>query len=353
MNRKTSLVVVAALVSGCIVQTTTDTDRDGDTGSGGSGAGAPADAAVLFVVNNNGDLTSYAGSLDGERAPTTRLTQGQPTSLYQARAAVLTDSGRMLVARQTGAINGYEDGRAATGETPASLIVEGAATRLTTPTSIAYRGEADEIYIGTAPARDGVLVFAAVSGPAFDGEVAPTRSFGPPDRAPHDADGTIPMSVDALAFDGGGQLWLSDTSGDHANQSRILVYADPDAASGALAPDRVLTNAGWGRVEDMAVDAAGNLYLVTGNDVVLRVDGAAARDGEVEPTVLAVAADRPSLQGIAITRDGVGLVADTENFAIYSFDAIAAANGTLAPARTLTGYTTGLRNPRKLFLLEP
>jgi hypothetical protein len=350
------LIASAALLTGCIVQTQTSSDPTGD-GGGGSGGEAGAtpgeDTSVLFVVNNSGDLTSYAGAtrLDGELEPTTRLTSGAPTSLYKAREAALTDSGRLLVARQNDAINGYDDGRTVTGDAPATVIVEGPSTLLTTPTSIAYTG--DRVYVGVAPASEGILVFEGVSSPAFDGDVAPTRAFGPPDRAPHDADGTIPMAVDALALDGAGGLWISDASADHVNQSRILVYESPGTLEGAAAPDRVLTNRTWGRIDALAVDAHGNLYLVTGDEKIFRVEGAAGLDGEVEPVVIGLQVDRPSLQGIAISEGGMALVADTQNFAIYSIDGVASAAGDLVPSRTLTGYLTGLRSPRKLFLLEP
>ncbi len=346
-----------AVASGCIVQTGDDDDgAGGNAGTGGSGAGAPADASQLFVVNNNAELTSYRGalSLDGEEAPTTRLSLGASTSLFQPRAAVLTETGRLLVARQNGGIVGYDEGASADGETPASVVVEGAGTGLDTPIAFAYAGASDTLYVGGPQMDEGVLVFSAVSSAAFDGEVAPARSFGPSDRAPHDATGTIEMSVDALVLDGSGRLFLSDTSGEHVNNSRVLFYEAPQALDGAAEPDAVITSVAWGTIEDMAIDADGTLYVVNASDTVFVYDAASQLEGEVQPSrTIRVAVGGASIKGVLVAPSGLGFVADDENHAIHSFEDFANLSSEAAPHRTLDGFETRLRNPRKMFLVTP
>jgi hypothetical protein len=354
-----TICLAAGYVSGCIVQT--DTGDDGTGGAGGSassgaGAGTPEDATRLFVVNNNAELTSYAGAaaLDGETPPTTRLSLGASTSLFQPRDVALTAYGRLLVARQNGGIVGYDDGLAADAETAASVVVEGTDTGLDSPVTMALASASDTLYVGGPQLADGVLVYDAVSSDAFDGNVPPTRTFGPTDRAPHDPDGTIQLSIDAMVLDATGSLFFSDTSGDDVNHSRVLFYDDPAAQSGASEPDAVFTSAAWSRIEDMAIDGTGTLFVVDATDTVFVYEAADTLEGEVQPSrTVGIPLGGVSLTGLALSSTGLGYVADDMNHAIYTLDAIATLDGNVEPLRTLAGFETRLRNPRKMLLVEP
>lgn len=355
MNRACGLLCVAAIAGGCIVQTGEDDDGQGGQGGAGGG-GAPADPSRLYVVNNNAELTSYVGAtaLDGETPPTTRLSLGASTSLFQPRAAVITESGRLLVARQNGGIVGYDDGASADGETAASVVVEGDATGLGTPVAMAYSAEGDGLYVGGQQMENGVLAFTDVSSSAFSGDVAPARVFGPPDRAPYDSSGTILMTVDALVLDASGSLFVSDTSGDNVNNSRVLFYDAPAALDGSAEPDAVIESSAWGTIEDMAIDAAGTLYVVSASDTVFVYAAADTLEGEVQPTrTIRLEVSGVSLTGVLVAPTGLGYLADDENHAIYTLDDIASQSGALAPHRALAGFETRLRNPRKMFLVTP
>ncbi len=356
------------VASGCILQA--PADDDGEAGSGGEAAGSASSTSAgagvggsgsagnsrLFVVNNNSDLTSYDGvsALDGELAPATRLSLGAATSLFQPRALAITESGRLLVARQNGGIVGYDDGVAADGETSASLVVEGDGTGLDSPVAFAYQASSDVLYVGGPAMLGGLIVFADVSGATFNGEVAPARSFGPSDRVPYAATGTIAMSVDALALDESGSLFVSDTSGDNVNRSRVLFYDAPATLDGVAEPDAVFSSVSWQRIEDMTIDAAGTLYVVDSSDTVFVFDNADQLVGEVQPTrTITIGLNMVSLTGVTLSPAGLGYLADDSNHAIYTLDDMAVQDGSLEPARALEGFETRLRNPRKMFLLQP
>lgn len=352
---------MAAMAGGCIVQTDTDDDGQGGAaqgggGPGGGGAGTPADPSQLFVVNNNSELTSYLGAtaLSGETPPTTRLSLGASTSLFQPRAAVITESGRLLVARQNGGIVGYDDGATADGETAASVVVEGDATGLGTPIAMAYEASSDGLYVGGQQMENGVLAFTGVSSSAFTGDIPPARVFGPPDRAPYDPTGTILVTIDAVVLDASGSLFVSDTSGDNINNSRILFYDAPAALAGSSEPDQVITSTAWGTIEDMAIDPDGTLYVVSASDTVFVYEAADTLEGEVQPTrTLSLTVSGVSLAGVLVAPSGLGYLADDANHAIYTLDDMAAQSGALEPHRALEGFETRLRNPRKMFLVTP
>jgi len=312
--------------------------------------------ATLFVVNNNNPMTSYgnAGALDGEIPPTTRLNLGTATSLFQPRSIVVTRDGRLLVSRQNGGIVGYDSALTADESTPADVVVDGNNTDLETPISFAYDATNDRLFVGDANAGAGILVFDNVSSAAFDGDIAPDRTFGPPDRVPFNTESTsISMTVDAMDLDSDGNLFVSDTSGLNGNQSRILVFADPGSAEGLALPIQAFTSDSWENIEDIVVDANDVFYVVASTDSVLMFNDASTLNGDVSPSaIMTVQLTMVDLEGIVVGFDGTGYLADRANHAIYSYDGLAGLSGALGPDRTLDGFDTRLGSPRQMFLLE-
>ncbi len=313
-------------------------------------------SATLFVVNNNQPMTTYddATALDGEIAFTTRLNLGSATSLFQPRSLVVTRTGRLLVSRQNGGIVGYDSALTATEDTPADIVTEGDNSGLESPISFAYDATNDRLYVGDANADGGILVFDAVSSFTLDGDRAPDRTFGPPDRIPFNTEAiTISMTIDAMDLDSDGNLFVSDTSGLNGNQSRILVFVDPGTADGAAVPAQEFTSTAWDNIEDLVVDANGALYVVASGDEVWMFAAPTTLEGDVLPdTTLVVQGDRVDIEGIVVGSDGTGYLADRGNHAIYSYDNLGTLSGTLVPDRTLEGFGTRLSGPRQMFLLE-
>ncbi len=331
-----------------------DGGDNGDMNTNGGDDGGDVDASMLFVANNAGpSVTFYTGaeSLDGEIAPDGKLDAGAATSLFQPRSIVVTESGRLLVSRQNGGIVGYNDSTALDDNTTADLVVEGNNTGLESPIAMAYDASADRLFVGNANAQDGILVFDNVSNVAFDEEVAPNRTFGPPDRAPFDP---TEITIDALCVAPNGDLFVSETQGDiSVNRNRILVFTNPGEADGETPFAQRLNSNDWEKHEDIFVDNEDNLYIVDATDTIKIVpDVSTIGDETVTPTTLTVNIALTNLQGIVVSKNGTGMVADRENGAIYSYDDIATKSGTLGPDRTLDGTDTQLRAPRQLWLVE-
>lgn len=328
-------------------------NTNSNTNSNDNGAD-PVPQATLFVVNNDGPSVTYyanAESLDGEIAPGGEVEAGAATSLFQPRSIVVTSTGRLLVSRQNGGIVGYDNALAISETTPADLVVDGNNTLLESPIAFAYDEFADRLFVGNVNGEDGILVFDNVSDVAFDGEVIPSRTFGPPDRTPF---GTLNMTVDAMFIDDNGDLYVSDSQGDFSpNRDRILVFTNPGAASGSVTPARTINSDVWGQHQDIFVDDTDVLYVVDATATVCMFAGASTLDGLAAPSsTLTVNIALTDLQGVVVTSNGTGLLADRGNSAIYSIDDIATRSGLQVPDRTLDGFETQLRGPRQLWLVE-
>lgn len=335
----------------------TDASSPADAGSE-PGADAATDAGPttsgarpwLYVVNTNDDLTSFAAAntADGPVTPRTSQPLGAATGLFQPRAIAITTSGRLLVGRQNGGIIGWDSLASADGETPRDREVTDGS--LSTVVAFGYDASADRLYVGVPMAASGVLVYDDVSGAAFDGALAPSRAFGPPDRAPHATSGSLRMSVDAFAFDATGALYVVDTSGANTNHSRVLVFDAPGTADGETTPARIFESDVWNGLADIAIDGAGNLLAVDDTGTIYVVPSVASATGSVTPQTIAVSPDRANLAGILVGADGTVYVSDRQNADLYVFDALV--GGTGAPSRTIGGTPTGLRGPRHMFLVE-
>ena len=159
-------------------------------------------------------------------------------------------------------------------------------TGLTQPIAFAYDPGNDRLFVGNTDMADGILVYNNVSSFLFDGNIAPDRAFGPDDRVPFNAAPTsIKMTVDALEFDDG-DLYVIDTSGANQNSSRIMVYTNPQTASGQAKPARTIDGP-WGKLRSIEIHN-NRLYAVEATNVVYVVNNAGTASGTVAPTQVTV-----------------------------------------------------------------
>lgn len=318
-----------------------------------NGTGEP-EPSFLFVVNNDGPSVTFYGDpedLNGEILPLGQIGAGAATSLFQPRSLVVTTNGALFVSRQNGGIVGYDDAFTLNEDTTADRVIQGNNTRLVAPISFAYDPVNDRLFVGNINGADGILVFDDVSSANFDGEVAPDRTFGPPDRAPFDNPN---LTIDAMTLDAAGNLYVSDALSSSPNRDRILVFSNPGAAQNSTEPSRTITSTDWGQHEDIFVDGDDVLYVVDGAEQVRMFADASTLDGDQTPSsTITMDRNLVSLEGVAVTRNGTGILADENNSAIYSFDNVAERSGTLSPDRVLDGFDTRLRGPRQIWLVEP
>lgn len=321
---------------------------------GGPGPGpGPGNSRQLFVVNNNISVTSHtnADTANGDALPATELPAGAATDLFQPRAIAVTKDNLLLVGRQNGGITVHTNATTATGNTLASRIVTGNQTMLNGPISFAYDKTNDRLYVGDISADAGVLVFNNVGNAAFTGDKAPDRKFNPPDRKP---DGVSGMTINAMDFDAAGSLYVADTSGLNLNSSRILVFDTPATSSGSTAPARTLTSLSWTVIEDLAIDANGNMYVVDGSANVYVYNNIGAATNLIAPArTITITGNGVALRGILIGMNGVGYVADAGNHDVHKITGIASAQGSQQGSTVINGSNTGLFTPRQMFIVEP
>lgn len=208
----------------------------------------------------------------------------------------------------------------------------------------------DGLFVGNINADRGILAFDNASADGFNGNIAPDRMFNPPGRAPSD---NTEMTVDAMCYDANGTLFVSDSSGLNVNSSRILVFDDASSASGETAPARTMTG-NWGGIEDLALDAAGNLYVVDSSANIFVFRNAVSLDGAVTPdATIMVNGSGVNLQGIVVDSTGRGHAADMGNHEILMLTGIASLSGTVDANARIAGNATELRNPRQLWIVSP
>ena len=122
--------------------------------NGGNGGTTTPTTSTLFVVNNGTGVTSYGdpASVNGDVAPVTDLPAGASTQIFQPRGVVVTKDSVLIVSRQNGGLTAHDNALTVTGSTTADRIVEGNATHLSDPISMAYDAVADTLYVDGVPA---------------------------------------------------------------------------------------------------------------------------------------------------------------------------------------------------------
>lgn len=306
----------------------------------------------LFVVNNVSSVSSFPApaTTNGNVAPSTRLPAGATTDIFQPRGIAVTAQNILIVARQNGGLSLHDNALTATGDTAADRIVEGAATGLDAPISLAYDAANDRLFVGSINAANGILVFDNVSETAFDGNVAPDRMFNPPDRAPS---ANTEMTIDALHFDSQGRLWVSDSSGLNVNSSRILRYDNPGTASGQTAPNGIVTSLSWGGIEDLFVDTDDHLYVVDDSDQIEVLDDATNLGVVVtSDRTITLNGSSVALRGIIVDSQGRGFAADSGNSQIAILLNIASLTGAVDANDTIAGAMTQLSAPRHMVIVQ-
>lgn len=328
-------------------------NNNGNSNNNGNNNNNDNDAPSIFVVNNTLRVTSYfnAALADGEVVPTTELPAGATTDIFQPRSVVVTKDEVLIVSRQNGGLSVHDDALTVSGDTPADRVVDGNNTLCTAPISFAYDASTDDLYVGNINASDGILVFDDVSSAAFNGDIAPDRKFNPSDRAPTTG---VQMTIDAMWLDSNGNLFVADTSGTNVNSSRILVYFNPESATGSVDPDAILTSSSWAGVQDIAVDTAGNLYVADGSENVFVFANAASLDGAVTPdATLTFPGVNVAIEGVWVDSNGVGYITDRSNAELHKLIDIAMLDGNVTPDSTISGFDSRLGAPRQIWVVEP
>lgn len=306
---------------------------------------------LLFITTLGGNAVlaydvSNVNNINGNIAPSANLS-GAKTKLALPIDVVVDAAGSLLVANtKSGAtsITTYfnaADLSGINGNVAPSRDVEGSATTLTSPTSLAIVASDDILFVSNGtPAQ--VLVFAGVSTSGFNGNMAPIRTFT-------STDVTGPIGINLGAND---TLYVAN---EKAGGGSIAVFDNASTLNGAVAATRVITSTAFSAtVLDVFIDVANDRMFVLdeGNKQVHVFNNASTINGPTSPDVTLTVDGANALTAIAVDSKGIGYIADELNNAVYSYDNIANRNGKLPPDRTLKGSNTQLVGPGRLFLRE-
>lgn len=302
---------------------------------------------VLFVANLAGNNVvgydiSSVNNVNGNLPPTANLAGGQ-TQLSQPTDIVIGADGSLLVSNNgTNAITTYlnaQDLAGVNGNVAPARNVQGGATTLNTPASLAVRTTSDLLFVSDLlPAR--VLVFASASTSGFNGNTAPIRTFTSTDMA-------LPIGINFGAAD---TLYVAN--GGVAR--KVAVFDNASSLNGAVGATRVITSVSFSNLFDVFIDVANDrMFVVDGGNKQIHVfENASTRNGNIMPDVTLSVSGAGTLTAVAVDSKGVGYIVDETGNAVYSYDHIATRNGTFVPDRTLKGASTQLNFPIRVFLLN-
>jgi hypothetical protein len=301
---------------------------------------------ILYIANFIGlgviayDITSPA-TVNGNIAPNANLA-GAQTLLAAPTDMVIDASGALLVTDlTTQAITGYANALnlpAVNGNAAPTRNVQGGATGLVGPVSVAINTTNDLLFVAEA-AGGTVHVYAHASTAAFNGNVAPTRNI-------NSADMNAPRGINFGASD---ELYVANAGID-----TVAVFANASNLNGTVPAARIIQSAAFANLFDVFVDQNDVMYVVSQapTNKVNIFTNASTRSGTVFPSVTLTVTGAVNLTAIAVDSAGNGYIVDAGANAVYGYNNIATRNGAIVPDRTLTGANTQLNGPIRVFLHE-
>lgn len=307
----------------------------------------PAKTPTLFVSNNTANgVLSFANpaTANGNVAPTTNLSGGQ-TKLTSPHALLVNELGTLITAsRGPDAIVFHDQGVRATGNLSPDRNISGPATGSNFPVGMAWDAATDTLFTahnGLAPNPGFILAYADASDSATAGNRAPITRIT-------SADLGTPSSI---ALNAAGDLFVSNM-----DKRTIVVFDNAATVNGLKSADRVISSpalVGVGNIpQDITLNAQDQLFVLTSVGRVLVFDNASSLNGNVMPDSVLQISGAASVQGIAVDSKGVGYIADSAANRIFVYDAIATRNGTFAADRLITGGSTQMNGPTRLFIDE-
>jgi hypothetical protein len=309
-------------------------------------AATPTVTPTLYIANFVGNnVTAYditnPNAINGNIAPDANLA-GASTLLSSPSDIIIDSGGGLLASNFTmNSVTGYAnaaDLSGINGNVAPTRNVQGAATLLTQPVSLAVNTSSDLAFVALTTGGT-VHVYANASTAAFNGNLAPTRTITT-------ADFVDPRGIN---FGAGDTLYVAATTSNN-----VTAFASASTLNGAVSATRIITSAAFANLFDVFIDNADRMYVVAAvpTNQILVFNNASTLSGLRAPDVTLTVQGAVNLTAIAVDSTGVGYIVDAGANAVYSYDNVATRNGTLPPDRTLQGAQTQLSTPIRVFLQE-
>jgi hypothetical protein len=322
-----TVVVLIAALTGC--QISPRRTLGGSGGGGGGGGGATG--GQLYVSTANSILRfSNAESASGNIAPAGTLSGASTLLSSPQHLFADTANDRLYVANQGRAsILVFDRASTLNGNTGPTRVISGNATHLAAPIDVALDTVNNLLYVA-----DGTSILAFNNASIVNGNVAPVRNIN------------MGINIGGLFLDAANnQLYVSDP-GDNV-VDRLDSVSTQDVVGipgGAISGVDTLLSQPRG----LALDASGRI-IVSNSAAPVGITlypSAAIATGDLQP-VINISGNSTTLQSpgqVALNRNvgnGELFVADPVAASVFVFTNVSTTGGNEAPARTITGSSTG------------
>jgi hypothetical protein len=282
-------------------------------------------AATNSIVRFDNALTAT-----GNITPGTTIS-GASTQLAAPQYMLLdTTNNRLFVANQgASSVVIFETVSTKTGNVTPERTIAGAATQLVSPVDVALDTGRNLLYVAVG---SNILAFSGAS--TINGNSPPVRTIG------------VGFIVAAIFFDSANdRLFAADSAGN-----TVRVYDGTSLLNGAVAANRIVSGAATqlNKPAGLQVDTAGRLIVSNFGAPSLTIySNAATTSGNVTPVATitgsntGLGAPTQMILNNATTTGDLHL-ADGKSATVLVFTNIGAASGNIAPARSITGSSTGL-----------
>lgn len=324
-----SICAIALMLGGCVISPRRTVG--GGTGSGGSG-GTGATGGQLYVTTPTSILRfSNAETINGNTAPDATITS---TSFSVLQRLIVDPSNNRLyvVSQGNKEILIFDNASTLTGSVTPTRFIGGSNTGLSAPLDLALDTTNDLLYVA-----DGSIVFVFASASTVNGNVAPAVS--------------TPMNfvdnVGAIFLDvANNLLYEADTSGATVNQvsNPNVQLGNPQTSAQIAGPDTKLS-----QPSGLALDRSGRLFVsnsvapvsITSYQNASTANGDTVPVGTISGTGTLLQTPQQMLVNNNITNDELYVV-DPAAGSILIYTNVVTTQGNLAPARTISGSSTGL-----------
>ncbi|HKT52788.1 MAG TPA: hypothetical protein VJV96_20985 [Candidatus Angelobacter sp.] len=299
--------------------------------SGSVGGGGNSGLGQLYVASNSSILHfSNALAATGNIAPVATIS-GAATTLSSPQHLLIDPTANRLFIANSGAssVVVYESVAAVTGNTPPTRTISGSATQLLVPHDLALDTVNNALYVA-----DGTQILVFQSASTASGNVPPVHNI------------SMGFAVGAIALDvTNNRLYVADTSGNSIDR---LEGASLQDGTPVIAATISGAATGLARPQGLALDSSDRLLVSNAAAKSITIyQSASTLNGNVTPAAtisgpatLLSGPDQISLNSSA--NNGELTVADPLGAAVLVFNNITLANGNVAPARTISGTSTGL-----------